>query len=101
MAKNDLSRLEILPYPEHPVHEKSRAAGSSLLLTKGMLELTGPQGDVLTIEEGFAEHGYVSRRDHAYPLSPAHFNVFLTAYTPCDKTFRIGTKGFEKKDLLF
>ena len=96
-------RIEIGVLPCQVRHDSfvmEGKAGSSLLLTKGMLELTGPQGDVLTIEEGFAEHGYTYRRDHAYPLSPSHFNVFLTAYTPCDKTFRIGTKGFEKKDLL-
>ena len=75
-------------------------AGQAIVLTQGMLEITGDEGDILTIEGGFAEHASLIRRDTAYLQSPKHFTVYLTAYTPVKKTFRIGTKGFEKKDLL-
>ena len=55
---------------------------------------------MLTVEGGFAEHGSLVRRDSAYLQSDRHFTVYLAAYTPVEKTFRIGTKGFDKKDLL-
>jgi len=96
-------RIEMGFTPCHVRHESfvmEGKPGTSLILTNGLLEMTGAQGDVLTIENGFAEHGSLARRDSAYPESPSHFTVYLTAYTPVEKTFRIGTKGFEKKDLL-
>ena len=65
-----------------------------------MLELTNNQGDVLTVEDGFAEHANLYRRDNAYPQSGEHFTVYLTGYTPVEKTFRIGTRGFAQQDLL-
>ncbi len=96
-------RIEMGFTPCHVRHESfvmEGKPGSSLILTKGLLELTGPQGDILTIENGFAEHGSLARRDSAYPESPSHFTVYLTAYTPVNKTFRIGTKEAFKKDLM-
>lgn len=84
----------------HECFAMDGAPGGSLILGKGMLELTGESGDVLTIENGFAQHGSIARRDSAYPQSREHFTVYLTAYTPTDKTIRIGTRGFAKKDLL-
>ncbi len=96
-------RIEMGFTPCHVRHEcfvMEGKPGTSLILAKGMLEMTGTQGDVLTIENGFAEHGSLARRDGAYPESPSHFTAYLTAYTPFDRTFRIGTKGFEKKDLM-
>jgi len=96
-------RIEMGFTPCHVRHEcfvMDGKPGSSLILANGMLEMTGAQGDILTIENGFAEHGSLARRDGAYPESPAHFTAYLTAYSPVDKTFRIGTKGSTKRDLL-
>lgn len=84
----------------HPCFVMDGNAGQSIVLSQGMLELTGSDGDILTVEDGFAEHASLYRRDTAYLQSPQHFTVYLTGYTPVTKTFRIGTKGFEKKDML-
>ncbi len=84
----------------HSCFEMHGAPGGSIILNSGMLEMKGSEGDILTIKEGFAEHGYIRRRDTAYPQSNEHFTVYLTAYTPTEKTIRIDTRGFEKQDLL-
>lgn len=36
----------------------------------------------------------------AFAQSDKHFTVYLTAYTPVEKTLHIGIKPFAKKDLL-
>ena len=96
-------RVEMGFMPCHVRHESfimDGAPGGSVILAQGMAELTGEQGDVLTIEGGFAEHGSLYRRDNAYPQSREHFTVYLTAYTPVEKRLRIGTQDFAQKDLL-
>ena len=74
--------------------------GYSMLLSQGPLEITGPSGDVMTIDGGFAEHASFNRYPDAYPESKEHFTVYMTAYTPVDKTIRIGTKPIFGKTLF-
>jgi len=76
--------------------------GRSLLLADGTLEVTGPSGDVITVSPGFAEHGNMRRAEMggAFAQSDKHFTVYLTAYTPVEKTLHIGIRPFAKKDLL-
>lgn len=76
--------------------------GGSMVLAGGTLEVTGPQGDVITVSQGFAEHGCTERSSMggAFAQSDKHFTVYLTAYTPVDKVIHFGTKPFAKKDLL-
>lgn len=76
--------------------------GKSLLLAGGTLEVRGPSGDVITVSPGFAEHGNMRRAEMggAFAQSDKHFTVYLTAYTPVEKTLHIGIKPFAKKDLL-
>ena len=63
--------------------------GQWLTLAGGPLEACWPGGDILTLDRGFAEHGVTRRMGGAYPLSEERFTVFLTAYTPCERSFRI------------
>ena len=74
--------------------------GESLLLAKGPLEVTAPSGEQMLLSDGFAEHAALGRSDGAYPQSAEHFTVYMTAYTPVDKTLHIGTKSSFAKELL-
>lgn len=75
-------------------------AGQSMLLAKGPLEITAPTGERMVLSDGFAEHSALGRSDRAYPESPEHFTVYLTAYTPVNKKFHIGTRSCFDPDLL-
>ena len=82
--------------PSVIIHGK---AGDAATLVSGDAELTGPRGEVITLSSGFAQHNSLSRRDGAYPQSAQHFTVYMTAYSPVDQTFHIGTKRAMKRDL--
>ncbi len=75
-------------------------AGGRMFVLGGDLEVTGADGDVITLSGCFGEHANLARSDGAYPESGEHFTVYLTAYTPVDKLLHIGTTPFAKKDLL-
>lgn len=75
-------------------------AGESITLLSGQAEVTGPGGEVITLSPAFGEHNFMARSGGAYPQSPEHFTVYLTAYTPVDRVIHIGTTPFAKKDLL-
>lgn len=75
-------------------------AGESMLLAKGPLEVTAPSGERMVLSQGFAEHSALGRSDRAYPQSPEHFTVYLTAYTPVNKKIHIGANGCFDPDLL-
>ena len=75
-------------------------SGESVTLLQGKAEITGPQGEVITLSPAFGEHNATWRSDGAYPQSLEHFTVYLNTYTPVDKTLHIDTVPFEKKDLL-
>ena len=67
-------------------------AGQSLLLTDGALEVIAPCGGVITLSGGFAEHANLHRYGDANQQIPDHFTVYMTAFTPVEKTIHIGTK---------
>ena len=75
-------------------------AGQSMLLAKGPLEIIAPTGERMVLSDGFAEHSALGRSDRAYPESPEHFTVYLTAYTPVNKKIHIGTRSCFDPDLL-
>ena len=75
-------------------------AGQSILLAKGPLEVLAPSGERMVLSNGFAEHSCLWRSDRAYPESPEHFTVYLTAYTPVNKKLHIGTSPCFDPDLL-
>lgn len=75
-------------------------AGQSLLLADGALEVIAPCGDVITLSGGFAEHANLHRYGDAYQQSPDHFTVYMTAFTPVEKTIHIGTKRLFGKTLF-
>ncbi len=74
--------------------------GQSLLLAEGPLEVLAPTGERMVLSDGFAEHAALGRSDGAYPESAEHFTVYMTAYTPVDKTLHIGTSPCFAKELL-
>ena len=86
----------VLRTPSVIIHGK---AGDAATLVSGDAELTGPRGEAITLSPGFAQHNSLSRRDGAYPQSAQHFTVYMTAYSPIDQTFHIGTRGTMKRDL--
>lgn len=66
--------------------------GDVVTLLSGDAQLTGPRGEVITLRGAFGQHSDLRRRNNAYPLSPAHFTLCMTAYTPMDRVIRIGTQ---------
>lgn len=67
-------------------------AGDTVTLLSGEAEMTGPRGEIITLEGAFGEHNFTARRAGAFPVSPAHFTVYMTAYSPVNQVIRIGTK---------
>ena len=66
--------------------------GDVVMLLSGGAELTGPRGELITLDGAFGQHSDLRRRNNAYPISPDHFTVCMTAYTPVDQVIHIGTK---------
>ena len=66
-------------------------AGKTLTLTGGSLEVTDDAFGRLTLSPAFGEHNLASRMGGAYPVSPDRFTVLLSAFSPAEKTLRIGT----------
>lgn len=71
------------------------AKGSYINVLQGMVEATGPAGEVITIGPAFVAHDVKDRMGGAYPLSQEHATVYFTAYTPTEKTIRIRTTALE------
>ncbi len=66
-------------------------AGESMTLLQGDLEVRSAAGDTVSLSPVFARHNQLARSDGAYPQSPEHFTIFLTDYTPVDRTIVIRT----------
>ena len=55
----------------------------------GSIEACGPSGHCITVGPAFGAHDFTDRMGGAYPLSPNHYTVYFTAYTPVEKVIRI------------
>lgn len=89
-------RLEFGVLPGNEVRSESflleAAAGSSMTVRQGTVQLTKGMNDTLTIGPAFARHNVQNRMGGAYPLSAEHFTLFFTDYSPFERVIRIGTK---------
>lgn len=63
--------------------------GESINVLSGMVEACGEKGECILLDSAFGAHDFRDRMGGAYPLSPNHYTVFFTAYTPVEKTIRI------------
>lgn len=63
--------------------------GESVTIADGDIEAAGPGGEHIQISGAFARHDVQNRMGGAYPLSPQHYTVFLTDYTPVCRTLAI------------
>lgn len=64
-------------------------AGESMTLMNGMVELSNPAGDIITLSPGFCEHLSLGRSTNAYPQSLDHFTIYMTDFTPIDRVLKI------------
>lgn len=63
--------------------------GGCVTVLDGTVTAIGPGGEGIAIGPAFGEHNVQNRMGGAYPLSPGHFTVFFTAYTPVDRVIHI------------
>ncbi|HPF87250.1 MAG TPA: hypothetical protein PK537_04250 [Candidatus Limiplasma sp.] len=67
-------------------------AGQSITMRGGDVEVKNHHGEIITLSPTFGRHNVQSRSGGAYPQSPDHFTLYMTDYTPVDRTFHIGAK---------
>ncbi len=63
--------------------------GESVTVMDGLLEAAGPEGETILLDSAFGAHDFRDRMGGAYPLSPNHYTVFFTAYTPVDRVISV------------
>lgn len=63
--------------------------GESINVLFGTVEACGPGGETILLESAFGAHDFRDRMGGAYPLSPNHYTVLFTAYTPVDRVISI------------
>ena len=63
--------------------------GESINVLDGTVEAMGPNGETILLEQAFGAHDFRDRMGGAYPLSPNHYTVLFTAYTPVEQTFTV------------
>ena len=66
-------------------------AGKALTLLSGAAEMSYASGECFRLENGFAEHNNQRRMTQALPQYPDRFTVYLTCYTPGEKSLSIRT----------
>lgn len=63
--------------------------GESVNILDGTVEAMGPEGETIVIDGAFGRHDFRDRMGGAYPLSPNHYTMLFTAYTPFERTIKI------------
>lgn len=63
--------------------------GGCINVMNGTIEACGPHGECITIGQAFGAHDFTDRMGGAYPLSPNHYTVYFTAYTPVERVIKI------------
>ena len=66
-------------------------AGRALTLLGGAAEMSYASGECFRLENGFAEHNNQRRMTQALPQDPDRFTLYLTCYTPGEKSLSIRT----------
>lgn len=71
----------------------SGKAGECVTLRSGSVDVIGEGGEIVTISPAFAAHNVLARMGGAYPQSQEHFTLYMTDYTPVDRTLHIRATG--------
>lgn len=70
--------------------------GGHVVVLDGTVEAQGPGSETILLGPAFAEHAVMDRMGGAYPLSPEHFTVFFTAYTPVERVIRLRARRADR-----
>ena len=65
--------------------------GGEITLLSGTMQLTGSEGDILTLGPCFGTHHVLGRMGGALPRSESRFTVYLTDVTPSARELTIGS----------
>jgi len=65
-------------------------AGQCVTMRGGNVRVKSRGGEIITLSPAFGCHNVQARSGGAYPQSPDHFTLYMTDYTPVDRTIHIG-----------